>query len=59
MAKSTLRRGITLFFILVTLLIHGVLFATVNFYFPHYKILVVTVRLLKIIIVEYGFSLNV
>ncbi|MGR6981961.1 DUF1523 family protein [Testudinibacter sp. P27/CKL/0425] len=42
MAKFTLRRGITLFFILVTLLIHGVLFATVNFYFPHYDVTHVT-----------------
>lgn len=42
MAKFTLRRGISLFFILVTLLVHGVLFATVNFYFPHYDVTHVT-----------------
>ena len=30
-----------------------------EYYFPHYKFLVVTFRLLKIIVAEYGFSLNV
>ena len=40
--KLTLRGVVRLFFILVTLLIHGVLFATVNFYFPHYEVAHVT-----------------
>ncbi|MBE2896080.1 DUF1523 family protein [Pasteurellaceae bacterium HPA106] len=33
-----MRRFISLFFILVTLIIHGVLFAGVNFFFPHYQV---------------------
>lgn len=42
MANFGLRRVIMLFFILVTLLIHGGLFATVNFYFPHYEVTHIT-----------------
>ncbi|MBE2894495.1 DUF1523 family protein [Spirabiliibacterium falconis] len=33
-----MRRFISLFFIVVTLLVHGVLFAGVNFFFPHYQV---------------------